>query len=152
MSLNGNVVGLCKPDEIDDPRTKAMQFRTVSFRCASLLRKHHASLVKALIAGINRPRENRFEDPPKAFEERVGESLNLLIRHVEGMPDFGELFAGQRLFELYRKEWSREDNLRFSRQSVEEDGIILRAYLARLVSAEELGAFEGAYQSATADL
>jgi FkbH-like protein len=118
-------------------------------RCAFFLRKDHGLLVRRLIAGLDGPRENRFNDPPEEFANRVGEGLTLLTRHVEGVPSFGALYAGQRLFELYHNEWSHEDNLRFARRHVEEDRSILRAHLQRFVTSDELAAFENAYGAAT---
>ena len=152
MNIIRNVVAQDQPKAIHNPSTKRTQAETGSRRCAALLRKGHTRLTKALIEGITAPRENRFGEAPKTFEDRVGDSLNLLIRHLEGMPDFGALYAGQRLSELYRAELSREENLAVSRRSVEEDGAILRAYLEPMVSVEELSRFEREYQAACAGL
>jgi FkbH-like protein len=114
--------------------------------------KHRSSIVKALIAGVKEPRKNLFEEPTNVFEERVSDGLDMLIRHVAGTPDFGALYAGERMFELYRPERPRDENLHLARQSVEEDITILHAYLAPLVSAQELNTFEKAYKSATSGL
>lgn len=152
MNIIRNVVAQDQPKAIHNPSTKRTQAETGSRRCAALLRKGHTRLTKALIEGITAPRENRFGEAPKTFEDRVGDSLNLLIRHLEGMPDFGALYAGQRLSELYQAELSREENLAVSRRSVEEDGAILRAYLEPMVSVEELSRFEREYQAACAGL
>jgi FkbH-like protein len=122
------------------------------YRCANKLRKHRSSIVKALIAGTKEPRINLLGESEQVFEARVTDSLDMLIRHVEGKRGFGALYAGERMFELFRPERSRDENMDLTRRSVEEDRLILHNFLEPLASAEELSAFEHAYKSATSGL
>ena len=120
--------------------------------CARALRDHRDEAVRALIAGAQAPKDNRFDDPPEIFKRRVAATLDLLIGHLEGREDFAALYAGQRNYELFQLERSLEDNLQASRRSVAEDGAVLRAVLAPRVDANALAAFEAAYATLTAGL
>jgi FkbH-like protein len=121
-------------------------------RCAQLFRANRTALAQALIAGYLSPRDNRFNDPADVFEARVVESCNLLIGHLEGRSNFGELYAGQRTVEIIRPEITREENLAAAERAVEEDRLVFRRFLEPLVNTEDLLAFDTCYNSATASL
>jgi FkbH-like protein len=116
---------------------------------ARLLRTERGRLVKALISGDAGARINRFAEPADVFEQRVGESLELLRGHVEGRPHFDALYAGQRLFELHRPELDRATNLRASRLSVEHDRQVLLDTLSANLTPKDLLELGRAYDSAT---
>ena len=120
--------------------------------CARLMRAQRSRLIKALISGRPGARINRFEEPADVFEQRVGESLDLLIGHIERRPHFDALYAGQRLFELHRPELDRATNLSAGRLSVQHDRQVLRDNLSANLSAKNLAQFESAYDAATSAL
>lgn len=120
--------------------------------CASALKKGREAVVTALIVGDRQPRDNRFEDAPDLFRRRVGEGLDLLIRHLDGQEGFAALYAGQRNVELFRLERTREDNLDACQRAVAEDGAVLHSFLAPRVGADALVAFDRAYAAVTKGL
>jgi FkbH-like protein len=119
------------------------------YLCAMKLREHQASITSALMAGLSGPRTNHFGEDSEVFEARVKDGLDLLIGHVEGRPGFGALYAGARMFELYRPQRSRSENFEIAKRAVEEDLSILLSYLKPIVRDEELAAFKAAYEAAT---
>ena len=120
--------------------------------CARALREHREAVVQALIQGTGYGRENRFQDVPNQLRERVGESLALLIEHLEGREDFGSLYTGQRLFELTRLEKTHQANLEEYRRAVGEDEDVYLTLLGPYVSARALQAFKTAFRLITAGL
>jgi FkbH-like protein len=124
----------------------------VPIKAAAVMRRDRALLIKALIAGKTRPRQNRFDEPTEVFEGRVGECLDLLIRHLEGDTVSGPLYSGQRIIELTRPEATSEENLSSCRASVEEDNEILRSFLSKHLSIAEMRAFQRSFECATAGM
>jgi FkbH-like protein len=121
-------------------------------RCAKVLRHQRPALLQALIQGTTHARENRFGDPPEQLMERVGDSLNLLLGHLEGSKDYGSLYIGQRIFELTQLERPRLDNMaRYRRAATEEQSIYL-AFLESHVDLATLESFKDAFCSLTAGL
>ena len=116
------------------------------------MRKERARLIQALISGRPGSRENRFEEPEGVFEQRVGESVDLLIGHAERRPHFDALYAGLRMFELHRPDVSHANNLSAGRASADHDWIVLRDVLAVYLGVEDLRRFEASYQKAVAPL
>lgn len=120
--------------------------------CAKILHNNHRRAVQALIRGNGSPRVNRFEDSPEIFEARVGESLNLLIGHLNGRDHFGELYAGQIAIELVRPELTPDENLTTCRVNVTRDLEILKELLKPLADEADIRHFETLYLDATASL
>jgi FkbH-like protein len=108
--------------------------------------------VDRLVAGHTQPRDNRFGDPADVFKRRTDEGLELLIKCLAGEAAFGELYVGQRNFELFRLELSVAANLELARGAVAQDKAVLRAFLEPRVKPQELTAFEHAFDAVTAPL
>ena len=119
---------------------------------ARLMRQERERLIRALASGAPGARVNRFDEPASIFEQRIGESLDLLAGHIEGRPHFDALYAGQRLFELHRPEQDRPTNLSAARSSVEHDLGVLRDNLSPHLEADDMRRFESAYREATVAL
>jgi FkbH-like protein len=117
--------------------------------CAMKIRQHKASIASALMAGLSEPRTNHFGEDREVFEARVKDGLELLIGHVEGKPGFGALYAGARMFELYRPQRSRTENFEIAKRAVEEDLSILVNCLKQIVTDEQLATFKACYEAAT---
>jgi len=119
---------------------------------ARLMRQERGRLIRALASDAPGARVNRFGEPASVFDQRIGESLDLLAGHIEGRPHFDALYAGQRLFELHRPEQDRPTNLSAARGSVEHDLAVLRDNLSPDLSADDMRSFESAYREATVAL
>jgi FkbH-like protein len=120
--------------------------------CAKVLRTNYEAIVSALYGDSGRDGENRFEDSADQLRQRVSDNLGLLIRHFEGIEDFGALYAGQRNFELTDLHKTPAENLEACRLSVQRDGDIYRRYLAQHVTEDELEAFDSEYRRLTRGL
>ena len=107
-------------------------------------------VVNVLFEGIKVPRKDQIDgETDQIYKERIGAGLDLLIGHIEGKQGFGALYAGKQMFEIFRPELQREENLSLCRTAVQEDHRSLRSFLERRVSTEELDAFDQSYRSAT---
>jgi FkbH-like protein len=119
---------------------------------APLLRQHHSEVVTALLNETNRGAENRFQDTGEQLRHRVGDGLQLLVKHLEGREDYGALFTGQRMNELTVLEKTRAENLLLSRKAIEEESNVYLKFLAPRLSAGDLAAFEAEFHSLTRGL
>jgi len=125
---------------------------TAAVTSARLIRQERGRLIRALASASPDARVNRFDEPASVFEQRIGESLDLLAGYIEGRPHFDALYAGQRLFELHRPEQDRPTNLTAARRSVEHDLNVLRDKLSPHLCADDMDRFESAYREATSVL
>jgi FkbH-like protein len=132
------------------------EFLNRSFRgasgCGDVMRRERPRLIEALTSERPGARVNRFEEPREVFEQRVGETLDLLAGHLEGRRHHDALYAGMRLYELHRPEVDRATNLQASRLSVDHDRQVLRECLSPHLGSGEMQRLESAYDQATAVL
>jgi FkbH-like protein len=130
--------------------TKTVHQQRHNPQSAAVLRSHHAAVVKSLISGIKVPRKRQVDGESESiFEQRTADSLDLLIGHFQGKRGYGALYAGKQMFEIFRQELTREENLSLCRTAVGEDQESLRSFLAPFLGKDELEAFDESYRSAT---
>lgn len=121
-------------------------------RCAEVLQRQRAAVVDALIAHTAYGRENRWKDSPEQLEERIGESLTLLIKYLQGRKDFGPLYTGQRIFDLTWLGRSREENQADHRRAVSDEYDVYVTFLKQHVSPAALESFQAEFAALTAGL
>jgi FkbH-like protein len=109
-------------------------------------------VVSRLITDTTRGRENRFQDGPDQLRDRVQAEVTLLIKYLGGRPDFGALYAGQRIFELTHLERTREQNIANYRSAVAADKEVYLTVLRKFLPRVELTEFEKTYDHVTAAL
>lgn len=101
--------------------------------CAKILRDHRQALSQALTLGTTHRRENRFNDQPAQLLERAADSLDLLIRYLQGERQAGPIYVSQRVFELTQLERTREANrMECQRAVLEEEKIASLRQLPKL--------------------
>ena len=106
-------------------------------------------IVDALVSQTEYCRLNRFRETPAQLRDRVNGSLGLLIQFLAGDDDFGDLYTGQRIFELTCLDHTREQNLEYCRRAVTEDERVLVGALSPRVSESDLEAFKDAFKKIT---
>jgi FkbH-like protein len=120
--------------------------------CASALQHSKKEIVDALSQGHSDETENRFQDSPEVFRLRSEERFELLVKYLSGAGYFGDLYVGQRIFELTRLENSRTENLALYRRAFEQERRTFAAVLTRQGNPDQAAAFETAYEQLTSPL
>jgi len=120
--------------------------------CAATLRRCQNEIITTLTQGHADESENRFRDSPEVFRLRSQERFELLVRYLSGEQHFGDLYLGQRIFELTRLEYTRADNLTLYRRAFENEQRIFREALTRQGSSSQGATFQSAYEQLIAPL
>jgi FkbH-like protein len=120
----------------------------VHSRCARAVRGMLGPLADALAAAG----ENRFEEPAEVVRQRVAEALLLFARGLEGDATSRTLYAGQRMFELFRAERSHAENVQACRDLLRREWAVMSQVTSARLSDDDLQALEAAFREATAGL
>jgi FkbH-like protein len=120
--------------------------------CGSALQHSKIEIVDALSQGHSDETENRFQDSPEVFRLRSEERFDLLVKYLSGAGYFGDLYVGQRIFELTRLENSRTENLALYRRAFEHERRTFAAVLTRQGKSDQAAVFETAYEQLTSPL